>query len=144
MVLKTRPINLDAGEIVQWPFTWRSLFLIFVKASARGSISLPKLVIKLNFLAINPSATSVIPDTVNSGDVIKVYYIKDNFNYPLEENEIDKIETKLIIENKNKEEVGKIEIRLDNKKIGEVKVYAIKSKKKKEDSLFQKIKNLIF
>jgi len=39
---------------------------IWVVLSARGSISLPKFVIKLNFLAIKPSSTSVIPEAVKN------------------------------------------------------------------------------
>ena len=74
----------------------------------------------------------------------KKLYIKENFIYPLEESEVKQIETKVVIDNKNKEEVGKIIVKLNNKKIGEVKVYEVKSKKKKEQSLFQKIMNLIF
>ena len=39
---------------------------IWVNLSASGSISFPKLEIRLNFLAINPSAISVIPDIVKN------------------------------------------------------------------------------
>lgn len=39
---------------------------ICVSLSANGSISFPKLDIKLNFLAINPSAISVKPDNVKN------------------------------------------------------------------------------
>ena len=39
---------------------------ICVVLSANGSINFPKLVIKLNFLAINPSSTSVAPDIVKN------------------------------------------------------------------------------
>ena len=43
----------------------------WVALSANGSISLPKSVIKLNFLAIKPSNTSVKPDIVRSMKAIK-------------------------------------------------------------------------
>ena len=39
---------------------------ICVNLSANGSMSFPKLDIKLNFLAINPSAISVIADNVKN------------------------------------------------------------------------------
>ena len=92
-----------------------------------------------NYTVINKDTFKYDESIIN-----KKLYIKDNFIYPLEDSEVNKIETKLIIDNKNKEEVGKIEIKLNNKKLGEVKVYAVINKKKKEQSLFQKIMNWIF
>lgn len=92
-----------------------------------------------NYTVINKDTFKYDESIIN-----KKLYIKDNFIYPLEDSEVDKIETKLIIDNKNKEEVGKIEIKLNNKKLGEVKVYAVIDKKKKEQSLFRKIMNWIF
>lgn len=92
-----------------------------------------------NYTIINKDTFKFDQSIIN-----KKLYIKENFIYPLEESEIDKIKTKIVIESRNKKEAGKIEISLNNKKIGEVKVYSIISKKKKEKSLFQKIKNLIF
>lgn len=92
-----------------------------------------------NYTIINKDTFKYDESIIN-----KKLYIKDNFIYPLEDSEVNKIETKLIIDNKNKEEVGKIEIKLNNKKLGEVKVYAVIDKKKKEQSLFRKIMNWIF
>ena len=92
-----------------------------------------------NYTVINKDTFKYDESIIN-----KKLYIKDNFIYPLEDSEVNKIETKLIIDNKNKEEVGKIEIKLNNKKLGEVKVYAVINKKKKEQSLFRKIMNWIF
>lgn len=92
-----------------------------------------------NYTIINKDTFKYDESIIN-----KKLYIKDNFIYPLEDSEVNKIETKLIIDNKNKEEVGKIEIKLNNKKLGEVKVYAVINKKKKEQSLFRKIMNWIF
>ena len=92
-----------------------------------------------NYTIINKDTFKYDESIIN-----KKLYIKDNLIYPLEDSEVNKIETKLIIDNKNKEEVGKIEIKLNNKKLGEVKVYAVINKKKKEQSLFQKIMNWIF
>ena len=40
-----------------------------VALSANGSINFPKSVIKLNFLAIKPSNTSVIPESVKNTNV---------------------------------------------------------------------------
>ena len=45
--------------------------IICVHLSAKGSISFPKLVIKLNFLAIKPSNISVKPETVNITNAAK-------------------------------------------------------------------------
>ena len=75
------------------------------------------------------------------------YYLKKSFKYPLSDSEIDNISTFVEIDthyNTNNSSVGKVLIRLDNKKIGEVLIYRKKSKKKKELSLFQKIKNYLF
>lgn len=71
----------------------------------------------------------------------KELFIKESFSYPLMENEKDKIKTKVIIDSKNSKQVGRIEILLENKKIGEITVY---EKEKKEQSLFAKIKNWLF
>ena len=69
-------------------------------------------------------------------------YLKDYFKYPLAKDEIDKVSTLVKINNTTKDNVvGKIEIKLDDKLIGEVPVYK-KSKKKKDKNIFQKIVSL--
>lgn len=70
-------------------------------------------------------------------------YVKESFIYPLKENELDKIKTNIKIVDKSNKRIGVIEIYLDNEKIGEVALYTKNNPiKKKEQSLFQKIKNL--
>lgn len=74
----------------------------------------------------------------------KDLYIKDSFIYPLTENELEKIKTKIKLDNKNEKTAGVIEISLDNKVIGNVKIYEKEEKnKKKELKFFEKIKSLI-
>jgi D-alanyl-D-alanine carboxypeptidase len=71
-------------------------------------------------------------------------YIKESFTYPLTEEELESIKTKIHITNKNNSEVGKIQIELNNKVIKEIPIY--KKIQKKEEStlnkLFQKLKSL--
>ena len=52
------PFNPSVVKIETW-----------VALSAKGSISFPKFVIKLNFLAIKPSSTSVNPENVSNKNV---------------------------------------------------------------------------
>ena len=65
------------------------------------------------------------------------YYIKKSFKYPLSSDEVEKIRTFVEIKNDNK--LGKIVVKIADKKIGVIKIY---KEKKKEKSFFQKIKNL--
>lgn len=73
----------------------------------------------------------------------KDVYVKESFIYPLREDEINKIKTNIKIIDKNNKDIGVIEIYKENEKIGEVKLYTNDYKiKKKEQSFFQKLKNL--
>ena len=64
------------------------------------------------------------------------YYIKNSFKYPLTIDEKSNIEKKVIIENK-KNQVGKINIYLDNKLIHEENIYL--KEEKKQINFFEKI-----
>lgn len=71
-------------------------------------------------------------------------YIKESFVYPLTEKELNNITTKIIISSKDKDQVGQINIFLNNKQIGNVPIYK-KQLKKEESSIkqfFLKIKSL--
>lgn len=71
------------------------------------------------------------------------YYVTDNFIYPLNNNEKDKVKLKFILDI-NGEYMGNIYIYLDDKKIGEEKVYRIKDKKISFlEKIWIKIKNSI-
>ncbi len=75
----------------------------------------------------------------------KELYIKDSFEYPLKEEEVSKVRTKIVIENKERKHVGNIYIYLEDKEIGSIPVYTSGNTKEKEEvSLFAKIKNWIF
>lgn len=75
----------------------------------------------------------------------KELYLKESFEYPLKEEEIDKVKTKIVIENKERKHVGDIYIYLEEEEIGKVPVYTKNNPKEKEEtSFFQKIKNWIF
>ncbi len=69
-------------------------------------------------------------------------YIKESFKYPLTVDELEKISTIIKIDEKiNKNVVGKIIIKFDNKEIGKIDIY--KKEQKKEDlSFVQKFKSL--
>lgn len=69
-------------------------------------------------------------------------YIKESFKYPLTVDELEKISTIIKIDEKiNKNVVGKIIIKFDNKEIGKIDIY--KKEQKKEDlSFVQKFKGL--
>ena len=75
------------------------------------------------------------------------YYLKKSFLYPLSEDEIDKVSTfvELYSNDKitNQNVAGKIIISFDNNKIGEISIYSKNVKKKKELTLFQKVKNYL-
>lgn len=81
-----------------------------------------------------------IDKNIYNGDV----YLKESFQYPLTEEETEKIKTEVYIK-KNKEKkstkIGNIIIKLNNKKIGELDIYE-KTKKEEKKTLFQKIKEL--
>lgn len=74
------------------------------------------------------------------------YYIKDNFSYPLSNNEKDSIAVKFEIEKlkdyKNNSSVGVATIYLGDEKIGERDIY-IKEKEVKKESLFKRIINKV-
>ena len=74
---------------------------------------------------------------IDSNLINNYVYINKSFYYPLRDNELDKVSTLIKISNNNRKNIGKIIIKLDNKEIGNIKVY---SKNKKEDKLniFQK------
>ena len=66
------------------------------------------------------------------------YYINKNFLYPLTINEKDKIETKIIIEEKNNI-LGRINVLLNNKIIYEDKIYRQENLKVSKPNIFEKI-----
>ena len=66
------------------------------------------------------------------------YYLKDSFSYPLNSEELKKIETKIIVLEKENT-LGSVIILLNNKEIHTQLIY--KKPKKEKDSLFKKIKN---
>lgn len=69
------------------------------------------------------------------------FYIKKSFYYPLTKDEKDNVTTLIEIFNERKDNcVGRVIIKLDNIKIGELSIY--KSNKKEETSIFHKFKNL--
>lgn len=72
-------------------------------------------------------------------------YIKNNFIYPLEENELEHVSTLLTIyPSLRKKTAGQIEIRLNNEVIGSVPVYEKKQKKEdKKYSIYLFFKNII-
>lgn len=73
-------------------------------------------------------------------------YIKESFTYPLTEEELAKIKTKIHISNTetNKHKIGTVIIELDNKQIGKLDIYNKASTKKEDKSIFTKLKELIF
>ncbi len=74
----------------------------------------------------------------------KNLFIKESFEYPLLEEEKDKIQTKLEISNMNSEKIGQIVIYLDGDPIGKVNVYAKKKQStKKQPPFFSKIRSWI-
>lgn len=75
--------------------------------------------------------------------VNKNLYIKESFEYPLKEEEKEKIKTKIVIDKKKEGVVGNILIYLEDKEIGRIEVYSKKEEKKKI-SLLDKIKYSIF
>lgn len=71
------------------------------------------------------------------------YYLNKSFNYPLLEEEKDRVTTLIELYPKTKNNiVGKIIIRLDNKEIGELNIYNKSHKKKKDTNIFLKFKSL--
>ena len=75
--------------------------------------------------------------------VNKKYYLKKSFSYILKEEEVDKISTLIEIFPTTKDYLsGKVIVNLNNEKIGEINIYEKNNKKKKDISIFQKIKAL--
>ncbi len=75
----------------------------------------------------------------------KTYQIKENFSYPLKEEETSQIQTFLQIHSKDKKgESGSISIYLNQSKIGEVPLYEKIEKKKEDKTIFQKIQDYLF
>ena len=73
----------------------------------------------------------------------KNLYLKKSFKYPLTKSEISNVSTVLKLFSQTKDNVvGKIVIKYNDEEIGNVKIYAKKSKKTRE-SFLQKIINLI-
>ena len=72
---------------------------------------------------------------------------KDSFVFDktLFEEEVDKVKTKIVIDDKDAKSKGKIHIYLEDEEIGEIPVYSKgKAKEKEEGGLFHKLMNLIF
>lgn len=79
---------------------------------------------------------------INSSLIKDSVYIKDSFEYPLSEDEVDNIYTFIRLFNETKNNVvGEIIITLNKDEIGRFNIYK-KAEKKDELSIFQKIKNL--
>ena len=77
----------------------------------------------------------------NSNILGRKVMIKKSFSYLLKEDELDDVETLIsVYSNSNSNKVGKIIIRFQNKKIGEVPIYEQSFKKRK--SFLQNIKDL--
>lgn len=94
---------------------------------------------KYNNYIIVDKDNFVISPFLNNKD----FYIKETFKYPLTNNELKNVKTVAKISKAEKNGVaGKIEIDINNKKIYTVNIYKKKYKKKKDISIFQKIKNL--
>ena len=68
-------------------------------------------------------------------------YLRNDFYYPLSDDEIEKISTFIRIDDSNKEKVGRIEINFDNKKIGEIPIFQ-ENKKEDKKSIFHWFKKL--
>ena len=88
-------------------------------------------IVDKNLFKINPSLLSN-----------KKVYIVDDFYYPLCDEELKRVSTLVKINNKsNKNNIGRVEINFDNKKIGEIAIF---QEKKKEDkkSIFLWFKKL--
>ena len=87
-------------------------------------------------------------EIINKDDFLKNSYIlgkkvkiKKSFSYLLKEDELDDVETHLsVYSDSDSNRVGKIIVRFQNKKIGEVPIYEQSFKKK--ESFLKKIKNL--
>lgn len=71
-------------------------------------------------------------------------YIKTSFKYPLTEEELEQITTKIFILDKEQDEIGIIKIELKEQEIGQIPIYSNPSKKEesKLKRFFVKIKNL--
>ena len=89
-----------------------------------------------NYLIIDKN-TFKIPDSLFKDK----YYLKNNFYYPVTNDEKEKIETKILVENKD-DILGKISILLNNKVIHEEPIYKLEEQITNE-SFFDKIKKLI-
>lgn len=80
---------------------------------------------------------------ISDNYVNKKYYLKKSFSYILKEEEVDKISTLIEIFPTTKDYLsGKVLVNLNNEKIGEINIYEKNNKKKKDISIFQKIKAL--
>ena len=73
-------------------------------------------------------------------------YIKESFTYPLTEEELPKVKTKIHISNSESKnhKIGTIIIELDDIQIGKLDIYNKVSIKKEDKSIFSKLKDLIF
>lgn len=73
-------------------------------------------------------------------------YIKESFIYPLTEEELAKVKTKIHISNGETKDhkIGTAVIELDNTEIGKLDIYNKTSAKKEDKSIFTKLKELIF
>ena len=79
--------------------------------------------------------------TVDSSLINKKVYIKNTFSYLLSEDEVDDISTLVHITDSDNNKVGKIIIKLKNKKIGNIDIYSYKNKKE-NNSILSRFKNL--
>ncbi len=72
----------------------------------------------------------------------KDYYIKESFTYPLTDEEIHKIKTKIIVNDKDDNKLGSIQVLLNKKVIYEEDILEKDNKGKEKESLFKKIKKI--
>ena len=78
-----------------------------------------------------------IPNKLNTK-----YFLKDNFYYPLKERELEKINTKILLEEKE-DTIGKVQVYFQDNLIYEEKIYKEEKVKLKTNSIFNKIKKFL-
>jgi len=73
----------------------------------------------------------------------ELYYVKKSFKYPLLESELNQVKILAKISSEKTEGcVGKLIIKLNNEKIGDLNIYKKSSKKKKDKSFLNRLVNL--
>ena len=80
--------------------------------------------------------------TIPNDKVDAKYYIKEDFFYPLKKEELNAINTKILLDEKDKT-LGKVQIFLKNNLIHEEIIYKEKENKKENISIFDKVKKIV-